>query len=89
MTKGGYDYGFTTIQGLGKFSGKAIKVIFQNENVIVHDVTDGNVDATKENSIVTTPDIIAGTYVITIFHQLARWHTLDGSHPYIVVTSKT
>jgi len=61
VTKGGFDHGFTIIQGLEKFSGKKIKVLFQNENLIVHDVTDGIVDATKENLIVTTPDIIAGT----------------------------
>ena len=50
-----------TIQGLGKFSGKTVKVLFQNENAVVHEAAaDGNTDATKDNIIATTPDIIAG-----------------------------
>ena len=48
------------IQGFGKFSGQTIKVLFQNENVVVYDLTDGNTNATKENVIATTPDVIAG-----------------------------
>ena len=50
-----------TIQGLGKFSGKTIRVLFQNENVVAHEAAaDENTDATKDNIIATTPDIIAG-----------------------------
>ena len=62
ITKGGYDYGFMTIQGLGKFSGKTVKVLFLNENVVAHEASDGNTDATKDldNIIATTPDVIAG-----------------------------
>ena len=48
------------IQGFGKFSGQTIKVLFQNENVVVYDLTDGNSNVTKENVIATTPDVIAG-----------------------------
>ena len=62
VTKGGYDYGSMTIQGLGQFSGKTIKVLFLNENVIAHEAGDGNSEASKDNIIVTTPDIIAGVY---------------------------
>ena len=51
------------IEGFGRFSGKTVKVIFQNENAIAYDATDGNSNATKENVIVTTPDVIAGTYI--------------------------
>ena len=60
VTKGGYDYGFMTIQGLDKFSGKTVKVLFMNENVVVHEADDGNTNATKDNIIATTPDVIAG-----------------------------
>ena len=51
-----------TIQGLGKFSGKTVKVLFLNENVVAHEAADGNTDATKDNIIATTPDVIAGIY---------------------------
>lgn len=49
------------IQGLENFFGSAVKVLFQNENLIVHDATDGISNATKDNIMVTTPNIIAGT----------------------------
>ena len=60
VTKGGYNYGLMVIQGFGKFSGQTVKVLFQNENVVVYDLTDGNTNATKKNVIATTPDVIAG-----------------------------
>ena len=60
VTKGGFDYGFITIQGLAKFSGKRVKILFQNENLVAYNVTDRNTDATKDNIIVMTPNIIAG-----------------------------
>ena len=73
VTKEGFDYGFMLIEGFGRFSGKTVKVIFQNENAIAYDATDGGSDATKENVIVTTPDVIAGT-VPTIYPVF--WHSV-------------
>jgi len=50
------------VQGLGKFSGTAIKVLFQNENLIVHRHHDDG--STKIGEVLaTTPDLIAGTVI--------------------------
>ena len=72
VTKGGYDYGFMTIQGLGKFSGKMVKVLFLNENAVAHETADENTDATKDNIIATTPDVIAGITKRLQIHKNAK-----------------
>ena len=50
------------------FCGKTVKVLFQNENIVAHETANGNTDATKENVIATTPDVIAG-----IITMLCDW----------------
>lgn len=49
------------MQGLSNFSGTAIKVLFQNENLVVHRHDDNNDDTSIGQILVTTPDLITGT----------------------------
>ena len=48
------------VQGLGNFSGTAIKVLFQNENLVVHHHDNINDDTSMGQVLVTTPDLITG-----------------------------
>ena len=63
-TEGGFNRGYLLVQGLGGFAGVAVKVLFQNENLIVQQRCGD--DSTGE-ILVTTPDLITGTYVC-IYH---------------------
>lgn len=63
-TEGGFNRGYLLVQGLGNFAGAAVKVLFQNENLIVQQHRDN--DSIGE-ILVTTPDLITGTYVC-IYH---------------------
>ena len=51
------------VQGLGNFSGTAIKVLFQNENLVVHRHDDNNDNTSIGQILVTTPDLITGIFM--------------------------
>ena len=59
-TEGGFNRGYLLVQGLGSFAGAAVKVLFQNENLIIQQHRNDN--STGE-ILVTTPDLITGTYI--------------------------
>ena len=62
-TEEGFSRGYLVVQGLGNFAGAAIKVLFQNENLVVH-CHNNNDDSTDIGEIlVTTPDLITGRLV--------------------------
>ena len=46
------------IQGLGKFTGSKVRVLFQNENLVAH-CEDDSADSMGK-IIATTPDLISG-----------------------------
>ena len=56
------------VQGLGNFSGTAIKVLFQNENLVVHHHDDNNDNTSIGQILVTTPDLITG--IIMNFYKI-------------------
>jgi len=57
-TEGGFNRGYLIIQGLGKFMGSKVQVLFQNENLVAHYEDDSSDGMGK--IIVTTPDLISG-----------------------------
>ena len=61
--EGGFSRGYLVVEGLGNFVNTAIKVLFQNENLVVHQYHDDDDDDTTGEILVTTPDLITGTYI--------------------------
>lgn len=62
--EGGFSRGYLVVQGLGNFIDVAVKVLFQNENLVVHQhCDDGDDNAAVGQILVTTPDLITGTYI--------------------------
>jgi len=57
-TEGGFNRGYLVIQGLGKFTGSKVRVLFQNENLVAH--YEDNKSDGMGKIIVTTPDLISG-----------------------------